>query len=94
VSDVAVLSAEGITAGFDGPPVLDNVAVTAEQGETTVVLGPNGAGKSTLAKSMVGLLRIRTGQVYLARQGGHRTGAAQAGAARGGLPPAASERLR
>jgi branched-chain amino acid transport system ATP-binding protein len=63
---MAVLSATGITAGYDGPPVLDDVAVTAEQGQTTVILGPNGAGKSTLAKAILGLLRIRAGQVYLA----------------------------
>ncbi len=65
---MAILRAEGITAGYDGPPVLDNVAVSAEQGHTTVILGPNGAGKSTLAKAIVGLLRIRAGHVYLAGQ--------------------------
>jgi branched-chain amino acid transport system ATP-binding protein len=62
---MAILRAAGITAGYDGPPVLDDVSVTAEQGQTTVVLGPNGAGKSTLAKAIVGLLRIRCGRVYL-----------------------------
>lgn len=61
-----VLEAVGITAGYDGPPVLDNVAVTAEAGQTTVILGPNGAGKSTLAKAVTGLLRIRAGRVRLA----------------------------
>jgi branched-chain amino acid transport system ATP-binding protein len=61
-----LLRAVGITAGYDGPPVLDDVAVTAEQGKTTVILGPNGAGKSTLAKAILGLLRIRAGHVYLA----------------------------
>jgi branched-chain amino acid transport system ATP-binding protein len=66
VSDMAVLRASGITAGYDGPPVLDDVAVTAEAGQTTVVLGPNGAGKSTLAKAIAGLLRIRDGHVHLA----------------------------
>jgi branched-chain amino acid transport system ATP-binding protein len=65
---VAILRAEGITAGYDGPPVLDNVTATAEKGQTTVILGPNGAGKSTLAKAILGLLRIRTGSVYLADQ--------------------------
>jgi branched-chain amino acid transport system ATP-binding protein len=65
---MAILRAEGITAGYDGPPVLDNVAVSAKQGHTTVILGPNGAGKSTLAKAIVGLLRIRAGHVYLAGQ--------------------------
>lgn len=63
-----LLRAIGITAGYDGPPVLDDVAVTAEQGKTTVILGPNGAGKSTLAKAILGLLRIRAGHVYLAGQ--------------------------
>jgi len=63
---VAILRAEGITAGYDGPPVLDDVAVTAEKGTTTVILGPNGAGKSTLAKAILGLLRVRAGHVYLA----------------------------
>jgi ABC-type branched-subunit amino acid transport system ATPase component len=61
-----VLQAAGITAGYDGPPVLDDVAVTAEAGQTTVILGPNGAGKSTLAKAIAGLLRIRSGRVHLA----------------------------
>jgi branched-chain amino acid transport system ATP-binding protein len=67
-SDVAILRAEAITAGYDGPPVLDNVAVTAEEGKTTVILGPNGAGKSTLAKAIIGLLRVSSGHVYLADQ--------------------------
>src|SRR5487761_874865 len=66
VSEMADLRAEGITAGYDGPPVLDNVEATAEPGKTTVILGPNGAGKSTLAKAIMGLLRIRRGHVYLA----------------------------
>ncbi|MDR0342528.1 MAG: ABC transporter ATP-binding protein [Nocardiopsaceae bacterium] len=65
---MAILRAEGITAGYDGPPVLDDVAVTAEEGKTTVILGPNGAGKSTLAKAILGLLRISSGHVHFAGQ--------------------------
>lgn len=63
---MSVVRAEGVTAGYDGPPVLDDVMVTAEAGQTTVILGPNGAGKSTLAKAIMGLLRVRSGHVYLA----------------------------
>ncbi|MBO0806813.1 MAG: ABC transporter ATP-binding protein [Actinobacteria bacterium] len=66
MSEVAILRADGITAGYDGPPVLDDVAVTAEEGKTTVILGPNGAGKSTLAKAILGLLRISSGHVFFA----------------------------
>lgn len=62
---MAELRAEAITAGYDGPPILDDVSVTAEGGRTSVILGPNGAGKSTLAKAIIGLLPITTGHVYL-----------------------------
>lgn len=62
---MAVLRAEGITAGYDGPPILSDVTLDIPEGETTVVLGPNGAGKSTLAKVMIGLLPARGGQVLL-----------------------------
>jgi branched-chain amino acid transport system ATP-binding protein len=60
-----LLRAVDITAGYDGPPVLDRASVTAERGEIAVILGPNGAGKSTLAKAILGLLTVRSGKVYL-----------------------------
>jgi branched-chain amino acid transport system ATP-binding protein len=59
------LRVEGITAGYDGPPILDDVSVAAHAGQVAVVLGPNGAGKSTLAKAIVGLLPVSAGRVYL-----------------------------
>lgn len=65
---MARLVAEGITAGYDGPPVLDDVSASAESGKTTVVLGPNGAGKSTLAKAIMGLLKVRRGRVRLGEE--------------------------
>lgn len=60
-----ILVAEDITAGYDGPPVLDRASVSAEAGRITVVLGPNGAGKSTLAKAIVGQVTIKSGHVRL-----------------------------
>ena len=59
------LTATDITAGYDGPPILDKVSVRATAGTTTVILGPNGAGKSTLAKAIMGLLVIKEGRVEL-----------------------------
>ncbi|HEY5200453.1 MAG TPA: ABC transporter ATP-binding protein [Acidothermaceae bacterium] len=66
------LQAVSITAGYDGPPILDDVSVTANAGETCVILGPNGAGKSTLAKAIIGLLGVKKGRVLL--QGNEVTG--------------------
>jgi branched-chain amino acid transport system ATP-binding protein len=62
---VAILRAEEITAGYDGPPVLDRAGVTVDPARITVVLGPNGAGKSTLAKAILGLINIDSGHVFL-----------------------------
>jgi ABC-type branched-subunit amino acid transport system ATPase component len=63
ILDTVILDVCGITAGYDGPPVLDDVGVRAAAGQTTVVLGPNGAGKSTLAKVIIGLLPAVAGKV-------------------------------
>lgn len=43
--------------------ILRDVTMSAEEGKTTCVLGPNGAGKSTLVKTIVHLVRPRTGQI-------------------------------
>lgn len=62
---MAVLEVEHITAGYDGPPILNDVSIRAEEREITVLLGPNGAGKSTLAKVIVGLLKASQGRALL-----------------------------
>lgn len=59
------LRADAITAGYDGPPVLDRVSFAVDAGTIAVVLGPNGAGKSTLAKAILGLITVKSGCVYL-----------------------------
>ncbi|MDA8261987.1 MAG: ATP-binding cassette domain-containing protein, partial [Actinomycetota bacterium] len=60
-----VLRAEGIVAGYDGPPILNDVEVSVNPAEITVILGPNGAGKSTLAKVIIGLISANEGKVFL-----------------------------
>jgi branched-chain amino acid transport system ATP-binding protein len=54
-----------VTAGYDGPPILNNVSVEAHAGQIAVLLGPNGAGKSTLAKAILGLITMKSGRVSL-----------------------------
>jgi branched-chain amino acid transport system ATP-binding protein len=60
-----ILEADQITAGYDGPPVLDRASASAEKGRIAVVLGPNGAGKSTLAKAILGQIIVKSGHVRL-----------------------------
>jgi branched-chain amino acid transport system ATP-binding protein len=61
----AALSVEGLTAGYGGPPVIENVSVKARRGAITAIVGPNGAGKSTLLKAISGLIRPTAGRVFV-----------------------------
>jgi len=46
-------------------PVLSDVSLQIEPGESVCVMGANGSGKSTLAKLMAGLLETQRGQIRL-----------------------------
>jgi ABC-type branched-subunit amino acid transport system ATPase component len=63
---VPVLRAEGVCAGYGGPPVIEDVCLNVHAGKITAVVGPNGAGKSTLLKALAGVLRVSRGEVFLA----------------------------
>jgi branched-chain amino acid transport system ATP-binding protein len=58
------LSAIGITAGYDRADVLKGVTVQVKPGTVTCILGANGAGKTTLIRAILGLNRVRKGEVY------------------------------
>jgi branched-chain amino acid transport system ATP-binding protein len=58
-----LLAAEGITAGYGGSAVLQELALAVRTGSITGIIGPNGAGKSTLLKVLVGYLRPLAGRV-------------------------------
>jgi ABC-type branched-subunit amino acid transport system ATPase component len=57
--------AQGLTAGYGGPPIIDQVSLAARRGEITAIVGPNGAGKSTLLKAVAGLIRLTAGRVFV-----------------------------
>jgi ABC-type branched-subunit amino acid transport system ATPase component len=59
----AALVVQGLTAGYGGPPVIEEVSVQARRGAITAIVGPNGAGKSTLLKAIAGLIRTTSGTV-------------------------------
>jgi len=59
------LRADGITAGYGNVPVIRDVSISVGPGEVVAVIGPNGAGKSTLLKSLVGILHVSAGHVWL-----------------------------
>jgi acyl-CoA reductase-like NAD-dependent aldehyde dehydrogenase/ABC-type branched-subunit amino acid transport system ATPase component len=58
----AGLTVRGLSAGYGGIRVLENVDLEAPAGELTVIVGANGAGKTTLLKALSGLIP-RSGEV-------------------------------
>ncbi len=61
------ISWRDVTFGYavDEPPVLENVSLAVEPGETIGVLGPTGAGKTTLLLLLLGLYRPWSGSVLV-----------------------------
>ncbi len=56
----------GLSAGYDGSPVVHEISIEVAPGEVVSIVGPNGSGKSTLLKSVVGLVEVLAGQVLIA----------------------------
>jgi ABC-type branched-subunit amino acid transport system ATPase component len=65
VSELATLQVSGLTAGYGGPPIIQDVTFEAKAGQITAIIGPNGAGKSTLLKAVSGVLSCSAGQVRI-----------------------------
>jgi ABC-type Mn2+/Zn2+ transport system ATPase subunit len=61
----ARLELEGVTLGYNGQAVLQDVSFQVPHGAQVAVVGPNGAGKSSLFKALVGLLPLRSGQIRI-----------------------------
>jgi branched-chain amino acid transport system ATP-binding protein len=62
---VIVLSVEGLTAGYDGAPVVRDLELAVDAGEVVALLGPNGAGKTTTLRAVSGLVHPLAGRILL-----------------------------
>ncbi len=59
------ISAERMTVGYDGKPLIENIEIGVRRGEILTLIGPNGSGKSTILKSIIKELRLIAGTVVL-----------------------------
>ncbi|WP_166347486.1 anchored repeat-type ABC transporter ATP-binding subunit [Phytoactinopolyspora limicola] len=75
---MSVLRVDGLGVDLGGRPVLRDVDLAVDVGEFVGLIGPNGAGKTTLLRSVLALIRSRTGRVLVdgrpARPGRSRVG--------------------
>lgn len=59
-----MLKINNLNAGYDFLQVLWGVSLEVEQGEFVALLGPNGAGKSTTMRTIAGLIKPKSGEIY------------------------------
>lgn len=60
-----MLEIKNVTKILGDRPILRNLFLTMEKGETLAIVGPNGAGKSTLFKCIAGLMKPNNGEIIL-----------------------------
>jgi branched-chain amino acid transport system ATP-binding protein len=65
VSETVALAVTGLSAGYGGPPIVQDIGLRAESNRITAIVGPNGAGKSTLLKALAGVIPCSSGRVLL-----------------------------
>lgn len=58
-----LIIANGVSFGYGGKAILEDVSLSIKKGEFLGILGANGAGKSTLLKLLRGLLRPSSGDI-------------------------------
>ena len=61
----AVLSVEGVTVGFNGRNVLEDLNLDVYRGEILGFIGPSGAGKSVLMRAILRLLPRQAGAIRI-----------------------------
>jgi ABC-type branched-subunit amino acid transport system ATPase component len=60
---MSILQVEGVVSGYTDMDILNGVSISVEKGEIVSIIGPNGAGKSTLLKTIIGMLKPRSGKI-------------------------------
>lgn len=58
-----MISVKGISKNFGEGPILENVSLDINKGESVVIIGGSGCGKSTLLRCMNGLVRPEQGEI-------------------------------
>jgi branched-chain amino acid transport system ATP-binding protein len=58
-----ILRLDGVTAGYGGTVILDDVSLAVPEGGALAVLGRNGVGKTTLIRTIIGQTRLHGGDL-------------------------------
>src|ERR1700734_2449473 len=65
MTDGIAIKVRDLHVGYDGREVLHGISFEVKAGETMVVLGGSGSGKSTLLRTLIGLEKPSSGEIWL-----------------------------
>ena len=61
----ATISLRGVRVGYGELEILHGITFDVKRGETLVILGGSGSGKSTLLRTLVGLEKPNSGEIWI-----------------------------
>src|ERR1700686_1540591 len=64
-TDVPVLEAESLSAGYGSVPAVHSINMSVARGEVVALLGANGAGKTTVLRALAGDVPLSAGRVKI-----------------------------
>jgi phospholipid/cholesterol/gamma-HCH transport system ATP-binding protein len=59
-----MIEVKNICKSFGDEQILHDVSIRFEQGKTNLIIGKSGSGKTVLLKSIVGLLKVDSGEIF------------------------------
>ena len=59
------LKIDNVSLELGGAAILNDISATVKRGEVVGLIGPNGAGKSSLLRSILGLVKIKKGSIFI-----------------------------
>ncbi len=54
-----------VTLHYGGHEIVHEIDLSVPRGETKIILGPSGVGKSTILKAILGLLKPKSGEIFV-----------------------------